>query len=156
LDADEVDRVAIRDASADPELGVVRAEALEFAALLLMERLSPAERAAYILRETFNCSYRAIARILQMKEPNARQLVTRARNRVSGARRVPAKLALQRRVVDALLAALRTGDLTTLERLLRRMSLRIPRTFRAAGQAEIRIAPDPRQNSTASRRRTAR
>ena len=47
------------DTSADPYLGAERGEALEFAALLLMEKLTPNERAAYILREAFDYSVRA-------------------------------------------------------------------------------------------------
>ena len=106
------------DATADPELGVERAEALNFAVLLLMEKLSSTERAAYLLREAFNYPYRAIARILRIKEANARQLVTRARKHLSGGRRGPANPASQRRLVDALLTASRTGDLTKLKAIL--------------------------------------
>jgi RNA polymerase sigma factor (sigma-70 family) len=53
------------DASADPETGVERAEALRFAAVLLLEKLSPTERAAYVLREAFDYPYRRIADILR-------------------------------------------------------------------------------------------
>ncbi len=49
------------DTSGDPRLGAERAEALEFAVLLLLEKLSPTERAAYILREAFDYSYDQIA-----------------------------------------------------------------------------------------------
>ena len=45
------------DTSADPYLGAERGEALEFAALLLMEKLTPGERAAYVLREAFDYPY---------------------------------------------------------------------------------------------------
>jgi RNA polymerase sigma-70 factor (ECF subfamily) len=47
------------------------------------EKLSPAERAAYVLREGFDYSYREIANVLRLKEDNTRQLVTRARQRVA-------------------------------------------------------------------------
>ncbi len=66
------------DTSADPYLGAERGEALEFAALLLMEKLTPSERAAYVLREAFDYPYRQIAGILQLAEPAVRQLVSRA------------------------------------------------------------------------------
>jgi DNA-directed RNA polymerase specialized sigma24 family protein len=44
-----------------PHLGAERREALEFAVLLLLEKLSPTERAAYVLREAFDYSYQGIA-----------------------------------------------------------------------------------------------
>src|SRR3954451_16435363 len=45
------------DTSSDPEVGAQRAEALELALLLVLEKLSPAERAAYVLREAFDYTY---------------------------------------------------------------------------------------------------
>src|SRR6185295_13519794 len=71
------------DTSGDPRLGAERAEALEFAVLLLLEKLSPTERAAYVLREAFDYSYDQIAHTIRSTEANARQLVTRARKHVS-------------------------------------------------------------------------
>jgi RNA polymerase sigma-70 factor (ECF subfamily) len=62
------------DTSDDPALDAERREALGLAILLLLEKLSPTERAAYVLREAFDYSYRQIANILQMEEANARQL----------------------------------------------------------------------------------
>ena len=56
------------DTSADPYLGAERGEALEFAALLLMEKLTPNERAAYVLREAFDYPYAQIAGILHLSE----------------------------------------------------------------------------------------
>src|SRR5581483_4387902 len=67
------------DMSADPGSGAERGEALRLAVLVVLERLSPTERAAYILREAFDYSYRQIADILQTEEANTRQLVSRAR-----------------------------------------------------------------------------
>jgi RNA polymerase sigma factor (sigma-70 family) len=71
------------DTSADPGLGAERSEALEFAIRLLLEKLSPMQRAAYILREAFDYAYREIAAILRLEEANTRQLVTRARQHVA-------------------------------------------------------------------------
>ena len=68
------------DTSADPHLGAERGEALGFAVLLLLERLSPNERAAYVLREAFDYPYRQIADILQSTEAAVRQLVSRLAN----------------------------------------------------------------------------
>src|SRR3954454_18642103 len=81
------------DTSADPYLGAERGEALEFAVLMLMEKLTPNERAAYILREAFDYPYGQIAGILQLNEPAVRQLVSRARKHVTGDRRTPASAA---------------------------------------------------------------
>jgi RNA polymerase sigma-70 factor (ECF subfamily) len=106
------------DASVDPELGVERAEALRLASLLLLQRLSPSERAAYVLREAFDYPYRRIADILRIKEANVRQLVTRARIHVNGRPRAFASSGEERRFFDVLLAACTTGDLTSLEHLL--------------------------------------
>jgi hypothetical protein len=59
--------------------------------------LSAAERAAYVLRQAFDCSYRQIADILQMEEANTRQLVSRARKHIADGRRIPASSEEQRR-----------------------------------------------------------
>ena len=71
------------DTSADPLLGAERAEALSLAVLLLLERLTGAERAAYVLREAFAYSFRDIAGVLETTEENARQLASRARAHLS-------------------------------------------------------------------------
>jgi RNA polymerase sigma-70 factor (ECF subfamily) len=106
------------DPSCDPGLGAERGEALSVAVLLLLERLPPTERAAYVLREAFNYSYREISAILHIEEANARQLVTRAREHVTGERSAPVRRIDQRHLLDAFIAAARTGDLVGLERLL--------------------------------------
>ncbi|MEV0136789.1 sigma-70 family RNA polymerase sigma factor [Dactylosporangium sp. NPDC050688] len=105
------------DTSADPYLGAERGEALEFAALLLMEKLPPNERAAYVLREAFDYSYAQIADILHLSEPAVRQLVSRARKHMAGERRTPATPGTQRELLTAFIQAARSGDMTALERL---------------------------------------
>ncbi|MGI5241892.1 RNA polymerase sigma-70 factor [Dactylosporangium sp. CA-139066] len=105
------------DTAADPHLGAERGEALELAVLMLMERLSPTERAAYVLREAFDYPYSQIAEILQANEPSVRQLVSRARRHVAGERRNPASETAQRELLTTFLRAARTGDLESLERL---------------------------------------
>ncbi|HXE11587.1 MAG TPA: RNA polymerase sigma-70 factor [Bryobacteraceae bacterium] len=105
------------DTSADPQLGAERGEALEFAVLLLLEKLSPTERAAYVLREAFDYPYRQIAEILQLEEANTRQLVTRARQHITDGRRAPVSSAEQRRLLEAFIAAAQKGDLAALETL---------------------------------------
>ncbi|MCS5713205.1 RNA polymerase sigma-70 factor [Herbiconiux sp. CPCC 205716] len=103
--------------SDDPELGAERGEALGFAMLLLLEKLTPTERAAYILREAFDYPYPQIAHIVQLKEPATRQLVSRARKRLAGERRVPVESSEQRRLLAAFLQAAQRGDVTALEEL---------------------------------------
>ena len=105
------------DTSADPFLGAERGEALELAVLMLMEKLTPQERAAYVLREAFDYPYAMIAGILQSTEPAVRQLVSRARKHVAGERRIPVPEAAQRELLARFLQAARTGDLAGLEQL---------------------------------------
>lgn len=106
------------DTSADPQLGAERDAALELAVLLLMEKLPPTERAAYVLREAFDYPYAQIAEIVQVSEVAARQLVSRARKHLADGRRTPAPAADQRRLLTAFVAAAKSGDLATLEELL--------------------------------------
>jgi len=105
------------DTSADPGLGAERGEALNFAVLLLLEKLTPTERAAYVLREAFDYPHRDIAGILHVEEANARQIVTRAREHVSSGRRSSVNPAEQKRLLNAFIAAATRGDVAGLESL---------------------------------------
>jgi RNA polymerase sigma-70 factor (TIGR02957 family) len=105
------------DTSSDPALGAERGEALGLAILLLLEKLSPTERASYVLREAFDYSYRQIADILRMEEATTRQLVSRARKHIADGRRAPASSEEQRRLLQAFISAAQTGDLGALEGL---------------------------------------
>jgi RNA polymerase sigma-70 factor, ECF subfamily len=105
------------DLDTDPSCDVERREALELAIRGLLEKLSPTERAAYLLREAFDYHYRELAAVLKLSEANARQIVTRARRRLSGEPRRPVGAAEQERLVDVFVTAARAGDLATLERL---------------------------------------
>jgi RNA polymerase sigma-70 factor (ECF subfamily) len=106
------------DTSADPGLGAERGEALELGVELLVKKLSPRERAAYILREAFDYTYRDIANVLRLEESNARQVVTRARQHVGNGRGMPASSTEQRRLLDAFIAAAQHGDVAGLEGVL--------------------------------------
>ncbi|GAA3951614.1 RNA polymerase sigma factor SigJ [Actinoplanes auranticolor] len=105
------------DTSADPYLGAERGEALQLATLVLMEKLTPGERAAYVLREAFDYPYAQIAGILQSTEPAVRQLVSRARKRVTSERRTPVSADAQKELLSALVTAARSGNLSELEKL---------------------------------------
>ena len=106
------------DTRADPTLRAERDEALELAVLLLLEKLTPAERAAYVLRESFAYPYLEIAEILQLSQPNVRQLVSRARRHVTEDRRAPVSETTHRQLLQAFLLAARTGDVAGLESVL--------------------------------------
>jgi RNA polymerase sigma factor (sigma-70 family) len=106
------------DTSADPRLPAERGQALACGVRLLLEKLTPNERAAYILREAFDYAYRDIANILGLEEANARQVVTRARQHVATGRRRPVSSTGQRCLLDAFNVAARTGDVASLEMLL--------------------------------------
>jgi RNA polymerase sigma-70 factor (ECF subfamily) len=87
--------------------------------LLLLERLAPAERAAFLLKEVFEYDYDEIARILEKSEDACRQLASRARRHIHEVRpRPPADRAEHARLLAAFAAAVQTGDLAGLERLL--------------------------------------
>ena len=106
------------DTSADPGLRTERDKGLEAAIQFLLERLSPTERAAYILREAFDYSYRDIANVLRLEEANARQVMTRARQHVASGRRLPASSTEQRLLLDSFIAAAQHGDVDGLEVVL--------------------------------------
>jgi len=103
------------DSSADPELGAERIESLKSAILLVFEKLSPTERAVYILREAFDYSYDRIAEILQIEEVNTRQLVSRARKRIADGRRTFLRSGQERRFLGVFMSAAKNGNMAALE-----------------------------------------
>jgi RNA polymerase sigma factor (sigma-70 family) len=105
------------DTSADPQLGAERAAALELGVLLLLEKLTPNERAAYVLREAFDYPYEQIAEIVQTTEVTARQYVSRARKHLAAERKAPVDPSEQRRLLTAFVQAAQAGDLSALEEL---------------------------------------
>ena len=105
------------DTSIDPYLGAERDDALELAVLVLLEKLPPNERAAYVLREAFDYPHGQIAEILHLTETNVRQLITRARKHISSNRRAPASAAEQKRLLTAFIDAAQEGNVVALERL---------------------------------------
>ncbi|WP_246793959.1 sigma-70 family RNA polymerase sigma factor [Burkholderia perseverans] len=85
---------------------------LSYGLMLLLERLSPDERAAFLLREAFDCDYAAIGAALERSEAHCRQLVHRARGRLARAGQAmqPADLARRRQEVERLRAAIEAQD----------------------------------------------
>ncbi|MEU3511968.1 sigma-70 family RNA polymerase sigma factor [Streptomyces longwoodensis] len=106
------------DTSDDPAVGAENAEALELALLLVLERLSPTERAAYVLREAFDYAYADIAAMLRLTPVNVRKVVSRARKHLAAEQRETVDAAEHRELLDAFVAAARRGDVTSLEALL--------------------------------------
>jgi RNA polymerase sigma-70 factor (ECF subfamily) len=95
------------------------AEDLSVALLLTLERLSPLERAAFLLHDVFDMDYADIASALERSEAACRQLAARAREHVRAARpRFPADTDAQSKLADAFHAAMTTGDLSAIAQLL--------------------------------------
>ncbi|MFI6096021.1 RNA polymerase sigma-70 factor [Lentzea sp. NPDC051213] len=105
------------DTKADPQVGAEQGAVLELAVLMLLEKLTPTERAAYVLREAFDYPYREIAEIVQASEVATRQLVSRARKHLADERKAPVGRADQRKLLEAFVAAAQAGDLAALEKL---------------------------------------
>jgi len=106
------------DTTQDPAVGAEHAEAIRVAALVLLERLTPVERAVYVLREAFGYPHRRVAEILGLSEANARQLARRARARLHRREAVTVDPREHRRLVDEFAAAAHEGDLARFERFL--------------------------------------
>jgi RNA polymerase sigma factor (sigma-70 family) len=119
LDAHLPDPVVSREDEIDPEREALMADSVGLALLVVLETLSPAERLAFVLHDTFAVPFDEIAAIVGRSPTAARQLASRARRRVQGAAAVPdADLGRQREVVDAFLAAARDGDFDALVAVL--------------------------------------
>jgi RNA polymerase sigma-70 factor (ECF subfamily) len=115
LDPDEA--VAAMAAAEGPESEAVLADSVGLALLVVLDTLPPAERVAFVLHDTFGLPFGEIAAITGRSPAAARQLASRARRRISGSEPdapASARLARQRRVAEAFLAASRGGDLAGL------------------------------------------
>jgi RNA polymerase sigma factor (sigma-70 family) len=98
-----------------PEQEAVLVDAVGRAMLVVLDTLAPAERVAFVLHDLFAVPFDQIAPIVGRTPVATKKLASRARHRVRGAAAVPAEeLARQRRVVEAFLAAARSGDLDAL------------------------------------------
>ena len=105
------DPIVGRADSTDPEQEALLADSVGLALLVVLETLTPAERLAFVLHDTFAMPFDEIAPIVGRSPAATRQLASRARRRVRGATAVPdADLARQQEVVGAFLTAAREGD----------------------------------------------
>ncbi|WP_405878367.1 RNA polymerase sigma-70 factor [Streptomyces sp. NBC_01136] len=111
--------VLTSDGTLGPLESAEQRDAVSLALLLLLERLTPTERAVYVLREAFAYGHREIAEVLDLSEANCRQLYRRAVQRVAApeARFAPPP-EQQAGLVASFLTAAREGDLAGLEKLL--------------------------------------
>ncbi|NEB05893.1 RNA polymerase sigma-70 factor [Streptomyces sp. SID13726] len=111
--------VVTSDGTLGPLESAEQRDAVSMALLVLLERLTPTERAVYVLREAFAYGYREIAGVLDLSEANCRQLHRRAAQRVGAAEsRFAAPPERQRELVASFVTAARDGDLSGLEKLL--------------------------------------
>jgi RNA polymerase sigma-70 factor (ECF subfamily) len=109
------DPVITPDGDLDPEQEALLASSVGLALLVVLDHLTPAERLAFVLHDTFGVPFEEIAPIVGRSPAASRQLASRARRKVRGESTVPdADPARQREVVDAFLAASRDGDLGAL------------------------------------------
>ena len=97
----------------NPENEVLMAESVGLALLVVLDRLSPAERIAFVLHDIFDVPFEEIGKTLGHSTDSARQLASRARRRVRGAE-APTASHEQRNIVDKFLSALRRGDVEEL------------------------------------------
>jgi RNA polymerase sigma-70 factor, ECF subfamily len=109
------------DATTDPADVVTMDESVRFALLVVLERMSPAERVVFVLHDVFDFPFEKIASMVGRTVAACRQLASRARKRVeeeAGSARFAIDPAEQRRVVDAFIAACAGGDINALLPLL--------------------------------------
>lgn len=114
LDLSGLDMEVANDAL-DPADEAVLADSVGLALLVVLDRLAPAERVAFVLHDLFAVPFTEIAEIVERSPDAAKKLASRARHRVRGTNTAPATdLARQREVVEAFLSASRAGDLAAL------------------------------------------
>src|SRR5262245_14791008 len=107
-----IEQRVTRGAGADPEGEALLADSVGVALLVVLDTLGPAERLAFVLHDLFAMPFDEVGSVLGRSPAAAKQLASRARRRVRGSSaRANSGRARQRAVVDAFLAAVRTGDL---------------------------------------------
>jgi len=114
LDTPAPGPVVSPDARVDPEQEALLADSVGLAMLVVLEKLAPTERLAFVLHDMFAVPFDEIAAIVGRSPTAARQIASRARRRVRGSETPPADLYRQREVVNAFLSAARAGDFDAL------------------------------------------
>jgi RNA polymerase sigma-70 factor, ECF subfamily len=111
LEAQAPEPAAPPDRASNPEQEALLADSVGLALLVVLDRLEPAERLAFVMHDMFAVPFEEIAPLIGRSPAAARQLASRARRRVQGSPTAgEADLAGQRKIVDAFLAALRNAD----------------------------------------------
>lgn len=108
----------IHDAADDPQAAISLADDLSFALLIALERLSPLERAAFLLHDGLGVPFAEIAQTLGRTQEAVRKLASRARARMHEARPPVVSREQAERLRDAVLQALKQDDVGALERLV--------------------------------------
>ena len=111
LTPDAPEPVATGTLGSSPEHEALLADSVGLALLVVLDRLTPAERLAFVLHDMFAVPFEEIGPIVGRSAEAARQLASRARRRVRGGGTPDPDLVRQREVVEAFMAALRAGDL---------------------------------------------
>jgi RNA polymerase sigma factor (sigma-70 family) len=129
---------AAGEAAIDPEEEAVLGDSVGLALMVVLERLTPAERVAFVLHDMFGVPFEEIAPVVGRTGDATRQLASRARRRVRGGEAgSEAELARQRDIVDAFRSASRDGDLERLVALLD------PEAVVRADAAAVRLGAPP-------------
>lgn len=116
-DPARVEQASVR-AAVTPEDQAILADSMGPALLIVLDRLNPAERIAFVLHDTFSVTYEEVASILGKSSEACRQLASRARRRVRIAEDPTSDPQRQAQIVDAFLAAAKTGDFQMLLSIL--------------------------------------
>jgi RNA polymerase sigma-70 factor (ECF subfamily) len=120
----------------DPEQEALLAESVGLALLVVLDRLAPAERVAFVLHDLFAMPFDQIAPIVERSPTATKKLASRARHRVHGTTTSPdTDRTRQRHVADVFLAATRGGDITAL------LAVLDPSVVRCADRAALPAAP---------------
>jgi RNA polymerase sigma factor (sigma-70 family) len=139
----------------NPEQETLMAQSIELALVVVLDRLTPAERVAFVLHDVFGVSFEDIASVVGRSPVAARQLASRARRRVRGMGAVSdAHLSEQKAAVGAFLAAVRTGDLDALIAVLdpdvvRRFDSGVLRGARAVAEEALKYKEAARSSRLA-------
>jgi len=134
-----------RSPPVDPDRDARTADAVGIALMVVLDRLAPAERVAFVLHDVFDVPFEDIARIVDRSTLAARQLASRARRRVQGAAGPDdSERAADRTLVQAFLTASREGDLAGL------LAVLDPEVVFRADQAAVRLGADPELRGAAA------
>jgi RNA polymerase sigma factor (sigma-70 family) len=148
LDGTEHEATVSRLAGSDPEHEALLADSVGSALLVVLETLAPAERVAFVLHDMFAVPFDEIAPILGRSPVAARQLASRARRRVQGASVPESDQTRKRVIIDAFLAASRSGDFEAL------LAVLAPDVVLRADAAAVQIGAAPEVRGAAAVART--